>query len=211
MFAVVSPEKIHLPPGTVIRMEGTWQDYQVLLDRLGDRVLPRIKYRPGELLLMSPMPKHGFDAAMLADIAKVLLDHLGQEYLSYTPITMDLPEVAGIEPDYCFYTDHHAAVIGKARINWQIDPPPDLVIEIDVTSYTQIDDYRPYKVPEVWLFKRDRLLIYQLQNGDYQLTPNSRCFPGFDLESITQNCLTTARTQPSSIAIKALRKQYPIA
>jgi Uma2 family endonuclease len=113
MFAVVSPEKIHLPPGTVIRMEGTWQDYQAILERLGDRVLPRIKYRPGALLLMSPRPKQGFDAAMLADIAKVLLDHQGQEYLSYTPITMDLPEVAGIEPDYCFYTDHYEAVISS--------------------------------------------------------------------------------------------------
>lgn len=212
MYAVISHEKIHLPPGTVVRMEGrTWQDYQALVKQLGDRVLPRIKYRPGEILLMAPMPKHGFDAAMLADIAKVLLDHLGKEYLAYTPITMELPEVAGIEPDYCLYIENYQAVVGKDRINWQTDPPPDLVIEIDVTSYTDIEDYLPYQVPEVWLFKQKRLLIYQLKNGSYTLTNTSQFFPGLNLSSIIQNCLTVANTQASSIAIKALRQQFPIA
>jgi Uma2 family endonuclease len=44
--------------------------------------------------------------------------------------------------------------------DWGVDPSPDLVIEIDVTSYTDINDYLPYKVPEVWLFKKGELLIY---------------------------------------------------
>jgi Uma2 family endonuclease len=43
-----------------------------------------------------------------------------------------------------------------------LDPPPDLVIEIDVTSYSDVQDYLPHRVLEVWLFKRQQILIYQL-------------------------------------------------
>lgn len=54
---------------------------------------------------MSPLPDHGCKANVVADIVKVLLDHLRQDYEAFTPITMELPEVGGIEPDYCFCID----------------------------------------------------------------------------------------------------------
>ena len=57
MFAVVTPKEIQLSPGTVVRLPGTWQDYQILSQQLGDRSSPRIKYRPGEILLMAPLPQ----------------------------------------------------------------------------------------------------------------------------------------------------------
>jgi Uma2 family endonuclease len=85
------------------------------------------------VLLMSPLAQHGRDANLIADIVKAILDHQGQEYDAFTPITMDLPETAGIEPDYCFYIDHWQAISGKKRISWVVDPPPDLIIEIDLT------------------------------------------------------------------------------
>jgi Uma2 family endonuclease len=121
MFTVVTPEKIQLPPGAVLRFPGTWQDYQKLCQQLGDRTIPRIKYRPGEILIMSPLPRHGREANVIADVVKVLLDHFGQDYEAFTPITMDLPEERGIEPDYCFYIHNWAAVAGKDRINWGVD------------------------------------------------------------------------------------------
>jgi hypothetical protein len=45
MYAVISPDKIQLPPGTVVRMPGSWQDYCALRDSRGDGSIPRIKYR----------------------------------------------------------------------------------------------------------------------------------------------------------------------
>ena len=154
MYAVISPQDIQLPPGTVVRMPGTWEDYCKLRDSRGDDSIPRIKYRNGEILLMSPLPRHGREAHLLARIVETLLDSETRNYEAFTPITMDIPEEGGIEPDYCFYIDNWKAAVGKDRINWQIDPPPDLVIEIDVTSYTAAEDFLPYKVPEVWLFKK---------------------------------------------------------
>jgi Uma2 family endonuclease len=210
MDTIISREKIHLPPGTVVRMEDkTWQDYQTLVEQLGDRVLPRIKYRPGEILLMAPMPKHGFDAALIADIAKVLLDHVGQDYLAYTPITMELPEIVGVEPDYCFYIENSAAVIGKARINWQVDPPPDLVIEVDVTSYTNIADYLAYKVPEIWLWKRGSVQIHSLQDDVYVMVSESRFFPGIGVSEIISKAIAAAQQVTANRLIRSLRQQFP--
>ncbi|SRR5579883_304221 len=211
MHTVITPERIELPPGTVVKMLGSWQDYQLLSQQLGDRCSPRIKYRPGEILLMAPLPEHGRDASLLADIAKVLLDHLEQKYDSFTPITMNLPQVSGIEPDFCFYIENWRSVVGKNRIDWLNDPPPDLVIEVDVTSYTSLDDYLPYKVPEVWLLKNKQLLVYKLQGENYVITESSY-FP--NVREIVEQCLQIANEQTTSEAIRwlrnFLRSNYPV-
>ncbi|MEG4273448.1 MULTISPECIES: Uma2 family endonuclease [unclassified Microcoleus] len=207
MFAVVTPEKIQLPPGTVVRLPGSWQDYQALVEQLGDRQIPRIKYRPGEILLMSPLPLHGKQANIIADVVKVLLDFLARDYEAFTPITMDLPEERGIEPDYCFYIDNCGAIIGKDRIAWGVEPPPDIVIEIDVTTYTDVDDYFPYQVPEVWLFKKNKLRINDLQNDRYVESSVSRYFPNFNVSEIVEECWQMSRDRPTSTVIRDLRQK----
>ncbi len=208
MFTVISPEKIQLPPGTLVRLLGSWQDYQLLSQLRGDGSTPRIKYRPGEIILMSPLPEHGRNANVIADVAKVLLDYLRQEYDAFTPITMDLPDIAGIEPDYCFYIDNWEAVSGKKRINWAVDPPPDLVIEIDVTSYTDIEDYKPYRVPEVWLYKGNQLKIYGLEGDTYQIQANSRYFPNINIVEVVRESLQIASERNTSYAMRELRIKF---
>ncbi|MDZ8083253.1 MAG: Uma2 family endonuclease [Nostoc sp. DcaGUA01] len=202
MNTVITPEKIELPAGAVLKLLGSWEDYQALSEQLGDRSLPRIKYRRGEILLMTPLPEHGRDVSLLANIAQVLLDRLEQRYDSFTPITMSLPQFSGIEPDYCFYIENWRAVVGKKRIDWQNDPPPDLVIEIDVTSYTDINDYLPYKVPEIWLLKNKQLLVYRLQGESYAITQSSY-FP--NVAEIVQQCFQIANEETTSEAIRWLR------
>jgi Uma2 family endonuclease len=212
MYALISREKMHLPPGTVMRMPGTWQDYCALRDSRGDGSIPRIKYRHGEILLMSPMPRHGREANILADIVKVLLDKDTRNYEAFTPITMDIPEEHGIEPDYCFYIDNWRSAVGKDRINWQTDPPPDLVIEIDVTTYTAAEDYLPYNVPEVWLFRKSSLTLYGLQpatpsqTATYQPQAFSHYFPDVALSSLITQVLQTAAEMGTGAALRELRQ-----
>lgn len=210
MFAIIAPEKIHLPPGTVIKLPGNWQDYQALVEQLGDRSIPRIKYRPGEILLMSPLPVHGRQANIIADVVKVLLDYLGVDYEAFTPITIDLPEVRGVEPDYCFYIDNYAAIVGKDRIAWGIEPPPDLVIEVDVTSYTDVTDYLPYQIPEVWLFKKNRLIIYSLQDDRYIESLTSRYFPNFNVPEIVAECWQMLCDRSTSVVLRELRQKLEL-
>ena len=207
MFALVSPEKIQLPPGAVVRLPATWQQYQTLCQQRGDGSIPRMKYRTGEVLLMSPLPKHGRDAHLIANVITALLDHSGQEYDAFTPVTMEVPQESGIEPEYCFYIDNWEAVSGKERIDWSSEPPPDLVLEIDVTSYSNIDDYLPYRVPEVWLFRKKQLLIYQLQGAEYNLQEKSLYFPEIQLKEVIYRCLQIAYDRNTSAAVRDLKQR----
>jgi Uma2 family endonuclease len=206
MYALISRDKIQLPAGTVVRMPGTWQDYCALRDSRGDGSIPRIKYRNGEILLMSPLPRHGREANILADVVKGLLDSETRNYEAFTPIVMDIPEEGGIEPDYCFYIENWQAAVGKDRIDWQTDLPPDLVIEIDVTTYTDAEDYLPYRVPEVWLFKK-MLKIDALEGEAYQLQTPSRYFPEIELLELVSRVLQTASSQGTGVALQELRQQ----
>ena len=210
MFALVSPESIQLPAGAVVRLPATWSEYQRLCEQRGDGTLPRLKYRPGEVLLMAPLPGHGRDANLIADIVKALLDHREQDYDAFTPVTMTLPEISGLEPDYCFYIQNWQAISGKTLIDWQQDPPPDLVIEVDVTSFSDVQDYLPFRVPEIWLYKQQQLLMYQFQPEGYQRVSHSQFFPDFDLPGILTRCVQIAYDRNSSAAIRDL-KQWLVA
>lgn len=209
MLILISPNQLHIPAGTVIRVPATWQEYQSVANQRGDGSVPRIKYCNGEMLLMTPLPEHGKDASFIADLTKVLLDAQELEYDAFTPITMTLPESGGIEPDYCFYIQNLDQVRGKTRIDWQVDPPPDLVLEIDVINYSNVDDYLPYRVPEVWMFKNTVLNVHALDKNTYHLTPTSRYFPGLQLQSIVEQYRQIAYEQSSSQAIRQLRRQFP--
>jgi Uma2 family endonuclease len=207
MYAVISLEKIEIPPGAVLMIPGSWDDYQTLSQQLGDRSIPRLKYRPGEIWFMSPLPEHGRNVHIIANVITTILDYLEQEYEAFTPITMKLPQRSGIEPDYCFYIDNWQAVSGQKRINWEVDPAPDLVIEIDITSYTDVNDYLAYKVPEVWLFKSDRVTIYQLQNDSYIFSNHSCYFPDLDILQLMADSFKVANNRNTSAAIRQLREK----
>lgn len=203
MIQLLLPE---LVPGTVLRFPGSYLDYERLAAQRGNGSIPRVKYRNGEILIMAPLPEHGKNGDVLAIVARTILDHQEQDYDAFTPITITLPQVGGIEPDYCFYVTNWRAVQGKKRINWQTDPPPDLVMEVDVTNYSAIEDYAPYKVPEVWMLKQ-RLRIYQFVEDRYVETTESRYFPGYDLQAIVAQVLKTAYEQNTSAATRELRSK----
>ena len=155
---------------------------------------------------MNPLPKRGREAHLLARVVEILLEYQNRNYEAFTPITMELPEERGIEPDYCFYIDHWQSAVGQDRIDWRNSPPPDLVIEVDVTSYTAVADYLPYKVPEVWLFRTTGLQIYGLAIDSYQQQPSSRYFPNFELPTLVEQVLQMALEQGIGIAIQQFRR-----
>jgi Uma2 family endonuclease len=204
---VVKPDTIELPVGAVVRVPGNWQDYQALLEHLGDRTSPRARYRNGELLLMAPLPEHGKQLDIVVDMMKVLLRHQGLRFDSYHETTMELPEHSGIIPDHFFYIDE-LPVVGKRRIDWSSDPPPDLAIECDVTSFTSVDDYLPYRVGELWIIHQQTVDIYRLQDNHYMPVQQSQFFPELDLNAIFKKCILDAY-QFGSGAIDKLSNCYP--
>ncbi|MEN9230812.1 MAG: Uma2 family endonuclease [Thermostichus sp. DG02_5_bins_236] len=210
IHALISPDKTQLPPGTVVRIPGTWHDYCALRDSRGDGSIPRMKYRQGEILLMSPLPRHGREAHLISRMVESLLDSQQRDFEAFTPITMELPEEGGIEPDYCFYIDNLSASLGKDRMDWSVDPPPDLVIEIDVTTYTAAEDYWPYRVPEVWLLKHSGLQIYAWAEVGYQLRSSSRFFPELNLSSLVSTLIQSALEKGSGRALREWRRSLPV-
>ena len=204
---IVKPDTIELPVGAVVKVPGTWQDYQTLLTHLGDRTSPRIKYRNGELLLMVPLPEHGKQLGIVVDMVKVLLRHQGLRFDSYHETTMDLPDRSGVIPDHFFYIGE-LPVVGKRRLDWSTDPPPDLAIECDVTSFTSVDDYLPYRVGELWIVQQQTIRIYQFQDNRYIQVQQSRFFPGLNLNAIFNECIRDAY-QFGSEAIDRLSDRFP--
>jgi hypothetical protein len=47
MFALISPEKTHIPAGAVVRIPATWEDYQILCQQRRGSI-PRLKYDMGK-------------------------------------------------------------------------------------------------------------------------------------------------------------------
>lgn len=69
------------------------------------------------------------------------------------------------------------------------DPPPDIAIEVDVTNFTQVSDYAPFKVPEVWLTRANELAVFTRISEFYAEQSRSQFFPDVDLKQTYQDVL----------------------
>ena len=202
MLPTITPDKIDLPPGTIVHFPGTIVDYEQLLERLGDRAIPRVRFRDNRILLMSPLPEHGNEIDVLSDLIKALLRRQEKDWQSFHPITLRFGNEAGLEPDACFYIDNYRAILGKRKLDLSIDPPPDLAIEIDVTSFTRIEDYISLAIPEVWIYQKNELKIYQFTNGSYLATDTSNIFPDFPVKQTIPQYVERAWLVGSSVALR---------
>lgn len=86
-----------------------------------------------------------------------------------------------------------------------VNDPRDPVKQGIAASFA--NDYAVYRVPEVWLLKRNQLAIYGLQESEYQLQATSRYFPEVDLQTIVAQCLEAARERGTGVAIRELRQR----
>lgn len=202
MLPTITPDKIELPAGTILQFPGTIADYEQLLRRLGDRSIPRLRFRDDRILLMSPLPEHGKEIDVIVDLVKAILRHQGRDWDSFHPITLRCGKEPGLEPDACFYIENYQAILGKRKLDMSIDPPPDLAIEIDVTSFTRIEDYVSLAIPEVWIYKANELHIYLFTDDGYIESDISPIFPDFAIQEIVTRYVDRAWQVGSSVALR---------
>ena len=180
----------HLPPGGRLTLyEIGWEEYERLLDRLGEGAHRRISYDNGRLEIMTPSDKHEKYKNLLHDLVLILSDELDQEVLSYGSTTLKLePKRKGAEGDDCFYIQHAMQIGGKDRLDLSSDPPPDLVIEIDLThdSSSKFAIYAALGVPEIWHYDGQEMTIYHLQEADYVSAETSRALPMLSSRVLTE-------------------------
>lgn len=191
----------------VIIEDVSWQTYERLLADLADRSAPRLAYDCGTLEIMSPTPRHEELNRNLALVVNILAAAFGLDVRNLGSTTFRREDLSrGFEPDSCFYIEHEAAVRGKAKIDLTQDPPPDLVIEIDITSGSldKFPIYRQVGVPEIWRYDGHGLTILHLVDDDYQEQASSRAFPVVKATDLAQ-LLQASLSQPSTRWLAALQ------
>ncbi|MBI4265365.1 MAG: Uma2 family endonuclease [Acidobacteria bacterium] len=186
---------VHLPPGGKLTLYDVgWDEYEELLEQLGEFPGVRASYDSGRLEIVTPSFKHEKYKGLVHSFILVLADELDLEVLSYGAATLKIQkERKGAEADDCFYIQHAALIASKDSVDLRTDPPPDLVVEIDETrdSSTKLAIYAGFRVPEIWRYDGDRFSFLQLAERGYAETPFSRAFPFVSPEHLSQfvsNC-----------------------
>ncbi|GAB4291561.1 MAG: Uma2 family endonuclease [Oscillatoriaceae cyanobacterium] len=203
----VQLKQIVVPPGQQLLMTDiSWQMYEQMLEEFGEKRGSRINYSQGVLEIMAPLPEHEDDKVMIADLVKAILEEYDIEFRSLGSTTFKSEQMKqGLEADDCFYIENEAAVRGKKRIDLTIDPPPDLAIEIDITSRTRFNNYEALGVKELWRFNGTKLEINVLQDGEYMQGEASPHFPGLPLGEVIPQYLAQSKIEGRNKTMKAFR------
>lgn len=165
-----------------------WNTYERLLADHENNSAPRFTYDRGELEIMSPSPEHEKINRRIAQLVLAMAEELSIEAEDLGSTTFRREDLErGFEPDSCFYIQNEEQIRGKDRIDLAVDPPPDLVIEIDITSpsFSKLPIYAQIGVPEVWRYDGERMTILVLEGSDYVETSESIVLP-----PVTSNVLT---------------------
>ncbi len=183
-FVFKPVSQMQLAPGSIVTIpDVSWEEFESILLELGEKRSARIAYSKGKLEIMVPLPEHEKPKDLISDIIKILLKKTGKRYEAFGSTTFKQENIAGIEPDACFYIQNYQLMIARRRLESN-DPPPDLAIEIDVTSKTTLDAYQAIAVPELWIYDSAKLNIYLLRDGQYIKSNSSPNFPNIPLTQI---------------------------
>ena len=194
-------------PGQQLLLKNvSWQMYENILEELGDKRASKVNYSQGLLEIMTPLSEHEFDKEIIGDLVKALLEELNIEFVPLGSTTYKNKQMlSGLEADQCFYIQNEAAIRGKKRIDLNIDPPPDLALEIDITSRTRLSNYEALGVPELWRYDGQSLEINVLESGKYIKSNMSRNFPNFPLFDVMPRYVEQSKINGRNATIKAFR------
>lgn len=184
----------------VILHNVSWETYESLLADHTDSSAPRFTYDRGELEIMSPNPEHEVTNRRIAQLVLAIAEEMGLEAEDFGSTTFRREDLErGFEPDSCFYIQNEESVRGKSRIDLAVDPPPDLVIEIDITSPSldKLPIYARMGVPEVWRYDGEKLEILRRENKGYAQSAESSALPSLTntvLSRFVEESKSTNRT-----------------
>jgi len=159
----------------------TWATFERLLADRGDSSGVRLAYDRGTVELTMPSPEHEWFKATLTQIVDAIAFARDLHYENLASTTFTREDLSrGFEPDACFYVQHADAMHELRRLDLTIDPPPDLVLEIDITSTSlnKLPLYAALGVPEVWRYTRQGIHLYQRRGEGYEPIESSTVFPG---------------------------------
>ncbi len=185
----------------------SWETFEALLKDTGEHRGSRFAYEDGTLEIMTPLFEHENPKCNFGNFIIALAEELEIEIRSAGSTTLKkIKKTKGIEPDNCYYIKNELAVRGKETLNIESDPPPDLAIEIDITS-TSVNKFNIYSglgVTELWRYDGSSLNFYELVEQQYVKRDYSIAFPIVSVNDINR-FIEQSKTMPEIALLKSFR------
>jgi Uma2 family endonuclease len=198
-----------LPAGASLWLRNVgWEDYEHLLTQMDSHPGSRVAYDCGRLIVMSPSPEHEDYKESIYSLVRTIAVERGIALESRGAATFKSKRLAkGVEPDTCFYVQNAKRIIGQRKITLGIDPPPDVVVEIDLSndSSDKFHIYAALGVPEIWRYDGEKAYFYQLSETSYQEIQSSVALPLLTAEDLTR-FLEQSKTEGQTAAVAAFLK-----
>lgn len=170
-----------LPEGSKVELNDvSWDDYEQLLEDVSEMRSFKIYYDNGRLVAMTVSYEHEGIKSCFPHLLAILAEELGLSLRGAASTTLKKSKKKkGGDPDDSYYIENAHKIRGKKRINLATDPPPDLLIEVDVTnsSINKFAIYAAMGVPEFWRYEGDEMHFYRLEGEDYLEITQSVHFP----------------------------------
>lgn len=185
------PEVIdQLPAGsTLVLHDVGWDEYEELLEAVGEAKGLHISYDEGTMQIMTLSALHEDYKVRINDLVRVASLRLRIKVLCFGSATMrKKAKLKGVEPDLSFYVQTAAAIGSRTDLDFSVDPPPDIVVEIDLQhpSLSKFPIYAALGVPEIWRYDGKSLTIYELTDEGYRATPSSLAIPALTSDTLTE-------------------------
>ena len=185
----------------------SWETFEALLRDTGEDRGSRFAYDCGVLEIMTPLFEHENPKSNFGNFIIALAEELGIEVRSAGSTTLKRKiSRRGIEPDTCYYIQNELAIRGKETLDLENDPPPDLTIEIDITSSSvnKLGIYSALGVTELWRYDGQNLKFYQLIEGQYVECKFSIAFPIVSVSEISR-FIEQSKTSGEIALLKSFR------
>jgi Uma2 family endonuclease len=166
-----------------------WETYLLYSDGLGPRHI-RVTYDRGEMEIMVLSPEHENRKKLLGRLVEALTVELGIDIASFGSMTCRRKgRKRGLEPDDAYWIANEPSVRGRRDIDLEVDPPPDLALEIEISRSTldRMAIYAALRVPELWCWDGESLRVFLLSaKGSYRPSDRSKAFPFLPLAEFAQ-------------------------
>ncbi len=165
----------------------SWAEFERLLDESGESP-SRLSYGDGVLETVALSAAHELPNRALALFVEIAAVEAGMNVLSQGSLTIKREDLRkGVEPDSCYYIQNAQSVWNVRDFDFEVHPPPDLVIEVDITNDSRIKFpvFSALRIPEVWRYDGETVAIHVLKGDAYERS-TSLAFPGLDGPTLTR-------------------------
>lgn len=162
----------------------SYSGYEAILHAMGEHRV-RMTYDDGELEIRTLSFGHENASEWIGRLVFSLALELNIPLCSGGSTTLKKAlRKKGLEPDKCFWIKHERKMRGKTEWDAAADPPPDLVVEVDITSSSldRLGIYAALEVPEIWHYDGATFKVLILgANRKYRVRTKSLAFPALPL------------------------------